>query len=61
MKFYKIWEKYTFFPCYIGGEKSFRPSPKSLLGFENGIEMASMGHLGHQTLSLYIVPAHNMA
>eukprot|EP00493_Phyllostaurus_siculus_P017471 UN17740 len=59
--FMKFGEKYTFSPCYIAGEKSFRPSPKSLLGFEGGIEIASMGHLGHQTLSLSLVPAHNMA
>ena len=55
MEFYKMWENLTFFHWYVEGENSFRPSLKSLLGFEYGIEIASMGHLGHQGLSLSLV------
>jgi len=52
MKFCQISEKYTFFHSHEGGDNSFRPSLKSPLGFEYGIEIASMGHLDNQAFLL---------
>ena len=55
MKFCQISEKYTFFHWHIGGDNSFRPSLKLLLGFEYGIKIASMGHLDNQRLLLSLL------